>query len=112
MKYYDPVDTSMVEKSKLDEDTQGKDVDPTHYRSMVGTLMYLTSSRPDLGLWYSNDYVIALTAFAYADHTGYQDTRRSTSGSMQLLGDRLVSWLSKRQKIAAISSTKAEYIAL
>ncbi|GJX45229.1 hypothetical protein Tco_0261905 [Tanacetum coccineum] len=39
-------------------------------------------------------------------------TRRSTSGSKQLLGDRLVSWSSKRQKSAAISSTKAEYIAL
>ncbi|GJZ85860.1 hypothetical protein Tco_0651199 [Tanacetum coccineum] len=38
----------MVEKSKLDEDTQGKAVDPTHYCGMVGTLMYLTSSRPDL----------------------------------------------------------------
>ncbi|GJZ80815.1 integrase, catalytic region, zinc finger, CCHC-type containing protein [Tanacetum coccineum] len=44
----DPVDTPMVEKSKLDEDTQGKAVDPTHYCGMVGTLMYLTSSRPDL----------------------------------------------------------------
>ncbi|GJU84846.1 retrovirus-related pol polyprotein from transposon TNT 1-94 [Tanacetum coccineum] len=43
-----PVDTPMVEKSKLDEDPQGKAVDPTHYRGMVGTLMYLTSSRPDL----------------------------------------------------------------
>ncbi|GJR61589.1 retrovirus-related pol polyprotein from transposon TNT 1-94 [Tanacetum coccineum] len=42
------VDTQMVEKFKLDEDTQGKAVDPTHYRGMVGTLMYLTSSRPDL----------------------------------------------------------------
>ncbi|GJR55293.1 hypothetical protein Tco_1405814 [Tanacetum coccineum] len=41
-----------------------------------------------------------------------QDTRRSTSGSMQLLGDRLVSWSSKRQKSVAISSTEAEYIAL
>ncbi|GJW26022.1 hypothetical protein Tco_0039833 [Tanacetum coccineum] len=38
----------MVEKSKLDEDTQGKAVDPTHYRGMIGTLMYLTASRPDL----------------------------------------------------------------
>ncbi|GJU88656.1 hypothetical protein Tco_1301079 [Tanacetum coccineum] len=80
MKSCDPVDTSMVEKSKLDEDTQGKDIDPTHYRSMVSTLMYLTSIRPDLGLWYSNDPVIALIAFAYVDHAGYQDTRRSTSG--------------------------------
>ncbi|GKB42771.1 hypothetical protein Tco_0887713 [Tanacetum coccineum] len=44
----DPVDTPMVEKSKLDEDTQRKAVDPTHYRDMVDTLMYLTSSRLDL----------------------------------------------------------------
>nr|GEU58938.1 retrovirus-related Pol polyprotein from transposon TNT 1-94 [Tanacetum cinerariifolium] len=44
----DPVDTPMVEKSKLDEDPQGKSVDPIHYREMVGTLMYLTTSRPDL----------------------------------------------------------------
>ncbi|GJV96214.1 retrovirus-related pol polyprotein from transposon TNT 1-94 [Tanacetum coccineum] len=147
MESCDLVDTPMVEKSKLDEDTQGKAVDPTHYRGMVGTLMYLTSSRPDLvyavcmcaryqarptekhlhavkrifrylrgivnqGLWYSKDSAIALTAFADADHAGCQDTRRSTSGSMQLLGDRLVSWSSKRQKSAAISSTEAEYIAL
>ncbi|GJY83729.1 hypothetical protein Tco_0497105 [Tanacetum coccineum] len=44
----DPIDTPMVEKSKLDEDPQGKAVDPTHYHGMVGTLMYLTASRPDL----------------------------------------------------------------
>nr|GEW66617.1 hypothetical protein [Tanacetum cinerariifolium] len=101
----------MVEKSKLDEDTQGKAVDPTHYYGMVRTLMYLTSSRPDLGLWYSKDSTIALTAFTDTDHAGCQDTRHSTSGSMQLLGDRLVSWSSKRQKSTAISSTKAEYTA-
>ncbi|GJZ81323.1 retrovirus-related pol polyprotein from transposon TNT 1-94 [Tanacetum coccineum] len=135
MESSDPVDTPMVEKSKLDEDTQGKAVDPTHYRGMIGTLMYLTASRPDLtfvvcmcaryqakptekhlhavkrifkylrgtvnrGLWYPKDSSIALTAYADADHAGCQDTRRSTSGSMQLLGDRLVSWSSKRQKSA------------
>ncbi|GKC42118.1 retrovirus-related pol polyprotein from transposon TNT 1-94 [Tanacetum coccineum] len=44
----DPVDTPMVEKSKLDEDKEGKAVDPSHYRSMIGTLLYLTASRPDL----------------------------------------------------------------
>ncbi|GJS67233.1 hypothetical protein Tco_0681797 [Tanacetum coccineum] len=64
------------------------------------------------GLWYPKDSSIALTAFADANHAGCQDTRRSTSGSMQLLGDRLVSWSSKRQKSVAISSTEAEYIAL
>ncbi|GJU95680.1 hypothetical protein Tco_1320436 [Tanacetum coccineum] len=112
MESCDPVDTPMVEKSKLDEDTQGKAVDPTHYHGMVGSLMYLTSNRPHLGLWYSKGSAIALTSFANADHAGCQDTRRSTSGSMQLLGDRLVSWSSKRHKSAAISNTKAEYITL
>ncbi|GJV23254.1 retrovirus-related pol polyprotein from transposon TNT 1-94 [Tanacetum coccineum] len=92
---------------KLDEDPQGKSVDPTRYRGMIDTIMYLTSS-----LWYSKDYCIALTAFADADHAGCQDTRKSTSGSMQLLGERLVSWSSKKQKSTAICSTEAEYIAL
>ncbi|GJX51688.1 retrovirus-related pol polyprotein from transposon TNT 1-94 [Tanacetum coccineum] len=87
----DPVDTPMVEKSKLDEDKEGKAVDPSHYCGMIGTLLYLTAN---------------------ADHAGCQDTCRSTSGSMQFLGDRLVSWSSKRQKSAAISSTEAEYIAM
>ncbi|GJV46749.1 retrovirus-related pol polyprotein from transposon TNT 1-94 [Tanacetum coccineum] len=44
----DPVDTPMVEKSKLDEDKEGKTIDPSHYRGMIGTLLYLTASRPDL----------------------------------------------------------------
>ncbi|GJR21036.1 hypothetical protein Tco_0969563 [Tanacetum coccineum] len=94
----------MVEKSKLDEDPQGKAADPTHYRGMVGTLIGHGIPKECLA--------IALTAFADADHAVCQDTRRSTSGSMQLLGDTLVSWSSKRQKSAAISSTKAEFIAL
>nr|GEX37918.1 retrovirus-related Pol polyprotein from transposon TNT 1-94 [Tanacetum cinerariifolium] len=64
------------------------------------------------GLWYPKDSSVALTAFADADHAGCQDTRRSTSGSVKFLGERLISWSSKRQKSAAISSTEAEYIAL
>nr|GEV05935.1 hypothetical protein [Tanacetum cinerariifolium] len=44
----DPVDTPMLEKSKLDEDKEGKIIDPLHYRGMIGTLLYLTASRPDL----------------------------------------------------------------
>nr|GEW66285.1 hypothetical protein [Tanacetum cinerariifolium] len=217
----DSVDTPMVENSKPDEDLQGKPVDATLYRGMIGSLMYLTSSRPNLiyavclcaryqakptkkhlnvvkrifrylkgtinmglwyskdtgmsltayayadhagrgmigslmyltssrpnliyavclcaryqakptkkhlnavkrifrylkgtinmGLWYSKDTGMSLTAYAYADHTGCQDTRRSTSRSTQFLGDKLVSWSSKKQKSTAISSTEAEYISL
>ncbi|GJQ99440.1 hypothetical protein Tco_0522425 [Tanacetum coccineum] len=65
-----------------------------------------------MGLWYSKDYCISLIAFANTNHAGCKDTRRSTSRSMQLLGDILLSWSSKKQKSTAISSIKAEYIAL
>ncbi|GKE75955.1 hypothetical protein Tco_1542075 [Tanacetum coccineum] len=65
-----------------------------------------------MGLWYSKDTDIALIAYADADHIGCLDTRRSTFGTAQFLGDRLVSWSSKKKKSTAISSTEAEYIAL
>ncbi|GJT91791.1 retrovirus-related pol polyprotein from transposon TNT 1-94 [Tanacetum coccineum] len=44
----DPVDTPMVDRLKLDEDPLGIPVDQTRFRSMIGSLMYLTASRPDL----------------------------------------------------------------
>ncbi|GKE75786.1 hypothetical protein Tco_1537827 [Tanacetum coccineum] len=143
----DPVDTPMVDRLKLDEDPLGIPVDPTRYQGMIGSLMYLTTSRPDLvfavcmcaryqasptkkhlealkqvfrylrgtinwGLWYPEDTAMALMAYADADHAGCQDTRRSTSGSAQFLGDKLVSWSSKKWKSTVISTTKAEYIAM
>nr|GEV84178.1 reverse transcriptase domain-containing protein [Tanacetum cinerariifolium] len=58
------------------------------------------------------DTSMSLTVFADADHAGCQYTRRSTSRSAQFLGDKFVSWLSKKQKYTSISSTEAEYIAL
>nr|GEV28929.1 uncharacterized mitochondrial protein AtMg00810-like [Tanacetum cinerariifolium] len=48
MLYSDSIATPLVEKSKLDKDLQGKPIDATLYRGMIGSLMYLTSSRPDL----------------------------------------------------------------
>ncbi|GKD56516.1 hypothetical protein Tco_1289903 [Tanacetum coccineum] len=137
----------MVERTKLDEDLSRIPVDQTQYRSMIGSLMYLTASRPDLvfvvcmcaryqskptkkhleaiiwvfrslqgtinmGLWYPKDTAMALTTYADADHTSCQDTRRSTSGSAQFLGDKLVSWSSKKKTSTSISSTEAEYIAM
>nr|GEU69990.1 hypothetical protein [Tanacetum cinerariifolium] len=118
------LDTPMVEKSKLDEDKEGKAVDRSHYYGMIGTLLYLTASRPDLQFAIcmcaryearpteKHDSSVALTAFVDADYAGCQDARRSTSGSVQFLVERLISWSLKRQKSAAISSMEAEYIAL
>nr|GEZ02066.1 retrovirus-related Pol polyprotein from transposon TNT 1-94 [Tanacetum cinerariifolium] len=116
----DSVDTPMVEKSKLDEDKEGKAVDPSHYHARsiekhvhaVKRIFRYLRGTVHRGLWYPKDSSVALTAFADADHAGCQDTRRSTSGSVQFLGERLISWSSKRQKCAAISSMKAKYIAL
>ncbi|GJT54022.1 hypothetical protein Tco_0989076 [Tanacetum coccineum] len=137
----------MAERPDLDEDKGGKLIDPTRFRGMVGSLMYLSASRPDIvfavcmcaryqakptemhltaikrifrylkgtihmGLWYPKDSGFELKAFADADYAGCHDTRRSTSGSAQFLGHRLVSWSSKKQKSTAISTTEAEYIAL
>ncbi|GJS59695.1 hypothetical protein Tco_0654479 [Tanacetum coccineum] len=65
-----------------------------------------------MGLWYPKDTAIALTAYVDADHAGCQDTRRSTSGSGQLLGDKIVSWSSKKKTSTSISSIEAEYIAM
>ncbi|GJY84894.1 hypothetical protein Tco_0498920 [Tanacetum coccineum] len=97
------------------KDPKGKTVNPTRYHGMIGTLLYLTASRPDLVFvvcMCARIHCIALTDFIDANHAGCQDTRKSTSRSMQLLGDRLVSWSLKKQKSTAISSTEAEYIAL
>ncbi|GJZ20690.1 retrovirus-related pol polyprotein from transposon TNT 1-94 [Tanacetum coccineum] len=74
------------------------------FRYLKGTI--------NMSLWYSKDTGISLTAYADADHAGCQDTRRSTSGSARFLGYKHVSWSSKKQKSIAISSTRAEYIAL
>ncbi|GJS33498.1 uncharacterized mitochondrial protein-like protein [Tanacetum coccineum] len=92
--YCDSVDTPMVEKNKLNADLQGTPVDAILYRGMIGSLMYLTSSRLDLiyafclcaRYQYSKDTGMSLTAYSDADHAGCQDTRRSTSGSAQSLG--------------------------
>ncbi|GJT84728.1 retrovirus-related pol polyprotein from transposon TNT 1-94 [Tanacetum coccineum] len=90
METSDRVDTPMVEKSKLDEDQQGKVVDPTHYHGMIGTLMYLTSR-----------FCITLTTFADVDHAGCQDTKRSTSG-MTAHDEK---WVSSTERVKMIPTT-------
>ncbi|GJR26849.1 retrovirus-related pol polyprotein from transposon TNT 1-94 [Tanacetum coccineum] len=98
---HDSVDKPMVEKNKLDEDLQRTPVDATLYRGMIGSPHVSIIQIP-----------VSLTAYADANHAGCQDTRRSTSGSAQFLGDKLVSWSSKKQKSTTISNREAEYIAL
>ncbi|GJX14250.1 ribonuclease H-like domain-containing protein [Tanacetum coccineum] len=147
MEKCDTVGTPMATKPKLDADFSGKFVDQTDYRSKIGSLMYLTSSRPDIvqavcycaryqarptekhlkevkrifrylrgtinmGLWYPKDSGFELTTFSDANHVGCIDTRKSTSGGIQFLGDKLVIWMSKKQDCTAMSSAEAEYVGL
>ncbi|GJY08218.1 ribonuclease H-like domain-containing protein [Tanacetum coccineum] len=98
----------------------GKLVDQINYRSMIGSLIYLTFSRPELvqagtinmGLWYPKDFGFELTAFSNADHVRCIDNRKSTSRGIQFLTDKLARWMSKKQDYTAMSSTEAEYVAL
>nr|GEV13263.1 hypothetical protein [Tanacetum cinerariifolium] len=105
MKKCDIVGTPMATKPKLDADLSVKLVDQTDYHSKIRSLMYLTSSRPDIVQSVS---IFELTAFLDADHARCIDTFKSTSGGIQFLGDKLVSWMSKKQDCTAMSSVKAE----
>ncbi|GJR35380.1 retrovirus-related pol polyprotein from transposon TNT 1-94 [Tanacetum coccineum] len=99
----------LLSKFLLSHEFSKGTVDPTLFIRRQGKDILLVQI-------YVDDIIFASTtpelSYADADHVGCQDTRRSTYGCMQLLGDTLVSWSSKSQKSNAISSTKAEYIAL
>ncbi|GJU24288.1 retrovirus-related pol polyprotein from transposon TNT 1-94 [Tanacetum coccineum] len=139
--------TPMEIKDKLDLDKNRTLVDATKYRSMIGALMYLTSSRPDIihatclcaryqakptekhlkyvkrifpylwgtinmGLWYTKDFGFELTEFSDADYARCKDTFKSTSGGLRFLGEKLVSWSSKKQDCTSLSTAKVEYVSL
>ncbi|GJV27114.1 putative ribonuclease H-like domain-containing protein [Tanacetum coccineum] len=87
MEACDPVGTPMEIKDKLDLDQNGSPVDATKYR-------------------------IELTGFSDADYAGCKDTFKSTSGGAQFLGEKLVSWSSKKQDCTVLSTAKAEYVSL
>ncbi|KAJ9545484.1 hypothetical protein OSB04_025191 [Centaurea solstitialis] len=141
-----PIKTPMPTGNLLGPDLAGKPVDQKIYRSMIGSLLYLTATRPDimfatcfcarfqatpkeshlaavkrilrylkgtpeLGLWYPKDSSFELISFTDSDYGGCKLDRKSTSGSCQFLGDKLVSWTSKKQNCVSTSTAEAEYVA-
>ncbi|KAJ9556652.1 hypothetical protein OSB04_011266 [Centaurea solstitialis] len=141
-----PIKTPMPTGNLLGPDLSGKSVDQKIYRSMIGSLLYLTATRPDimfatcfcarfqanpkeshlaavkrilrylkgtpeLGLWYPKDSSFELISFTDSDYGGCKLDRKSTSGSCQFLGDKLVSWTSKKQNCVSTSTAEAEYVA-
>ncbi|WVZ90003.1 LOW QUALITY PROTEIN: hypothetical protein U9M48_036341 [Paspalum notatum var. saurae] len=131
-----PMTTPMSTNTALDADEDREAVDQKEFRGMIGSLLYLTATRPDI------QFVVCLCAryqasprtshrqavkriFRYlkftpelglwyssnADHAGCRIDRKSTSGTCQLLGTSLVSWSSRKQASVSLSTTEAEYIA-
>ncbi|WVZ51645.1 LOW QUALITY PROTEIN: hypothetical protein U9M48_002767 [Paspalum notatum var. saurae] len=120
-----PMTTPMSTNMALDADEDGEAVDQKEFRGMIGSLLYLTATRPDI------QFAVCLCAryqasprtshrqavkhifrgFSDADHAGCRIDRKSTSSTCQLLGTSLVSWSSRKQASVSLSTTEAEYIA-
>ncbi|GKC25857.1 retrovirus-related pol polyprotein from transposon TNT 1-94, partial [Tanacetum coccineum] len=117
------IGTPLATKPKLDVDLSGKPqtklttivklARPTkkHLKEVKRIFRYLRGTI-NMRLWYPKDSGFKLTAFSDADHVGCLDTRKSTSGGIQFLGDKLLSWMSKKHDCTAMSSAEAEYVAL
>ncbi|GJW15249.1 hypothetical protein Tco_0019382 [Tanacetum coccineum] len=65
-----------------------------------------------MGLWYTKDSGFELIAYSDADHAGCKDDCKSTSGGLQFLGGKFISWSSKKQDCTAMSIADAEYVSL
>ncbi|GJR73054.1 putative ribonuclease H-like domain-containing protein [Tanacetum coccineum] len=112
--------TPIETQKPLVKDEEATDVDEHLYRSMIGSLMYLSASRPDimylkgkhkLGLWYPRVSSFDLEAYSDSDYVGANLDRKSTTGGCQFLGRRLISWQCKKHAIVATSTIEAEYVA-
>ena len=141
------VGTPMSSSIRLDADSEGKKINEKLYRSLIGSLLYLTASRPDilfavcicarfqssptethlkavkrifkyiactvkLGIWYPKNENFDLIGYSDADYAGCKIDRKSTSGTCQLLGNKLISWSSKKQNSVALSTAEAEYVSI
>ncbi|GJZ83209.1 hypothetical protein Tco_0648382 [Tanacetum coccineum] len=142
--------TLMEIKDKLDLDKNGTLVDATKYCSMIGDLMYLMSSRPDIVhvtclcaryqakptekhlkevkskkksfsgisdpspilIRSCDSDLVTRKMILDVDYAGCKDTFKSTSGGAQFLGEKLVSWSSKKQDYTALSTAEKEYVSL
>ncbi|GJV23327.1 retrovirus-related pol polyprotein from transposon TNT 1-94 [Tanacetum coccineum] len=112
MEKAESIGTPMATKPKLDADLSGKLVDQIDYRSKIGSLMYLTSRSLDIvqAVCYCARYQARPTEKHLkrdADHARCLDTHKSTSRGIQFLGDKLVSWMSKKQDSTAMSPAEA-----
>nr|GEX35117.1 hypothetical protein [Tanacetum cinerariifolium] len=97
--------TPMETSKPLLKDENAEDVDVHIYRSMISSLMYLTSLRPDIMFV---DSPFNLEAYTDSDYAGASLDRKFTTGGCQFLGSRLISWQCKKQIVVANSITEAD----
>ncbi|XP_075079784.1 uncharacterized protein LOC142165038 [Nicotiana tabacum] len=90
------IDTLIVTATRLDMDESGSSMNQTMYRGIIGSLLYLTASRPDI--------VFSMGLCNLVD-------RKSASRMAHFLGSCLISWGTRKQNAMALSTTKAEYVA-
>ncbi|KAJ9553200.1 hypothetical protein OSB04_017245 [Centaurea solstitialis] len=81
-----------------------------HLKAVKRIFRYLKGT-VNLGLWYTKGSGYELTGYTDADHGGCKLDRKSTTGHIQFLGDKLVSWASKKQNCVSLSTAEAEYVA-
>ncbi|GJT39024.1 putative ribonuclease H-like domain-containing protein [Tanacetum coccineum] len=114
--------TPMEPNKALIKDEEADSVDVHLYRSMIGSLMYLKASRPDImfavcacarfQVTPKLSHLICGRAFSDSDYARASLDRKSITGGCQFLGKRLISWQCKKQTIVANSTTEAEYVAV
>jgi hypothetical protein len=142
-----PTPMVMDLKKMNDVSTDLGEINPHLYRQLIGSLMYLVNTRPDIcyavnilsqfmtqprqthwiaakhvlrylrgtvgyGLRYASSVDLRLQGYVDGDWAGSAVDRKSTSGCCFTLGSAMVSWCSRKQSSVALSTAKAEYIAL
>ncbi|KAE8655248.1 hypothetical protein F3Y22_tig00117034pilonHSYRG01564 [Hibiscus syriacus] len=99
-------------RAKLSKFDGGKRVDAAKYQSLVGSLRYLTCTRPDIsysvGVTKAEDFM--LVGYSDSDWCGDVDDQKSTSGYVFFLADTTFTWLSKKQLVVTLSTCEAEYV--
>ncbi|GKC10886.1 putative ribonuclease H-like domain-containing protein, partial [Tanacetum coccineum] len=112
--------TPMETQKILLKDEDGEEVDVHLYRSMIGSLMYLTSSRPNIlfavcacARYQVNPKVSHLHVVKriFSDYAGASLDRKSTTRGCQFLGCRLISWQCKKQTVVSNSIIEVKYVA-
>lgn len=140
--------TPMEARLKLSKRIEDEVVNPTAYRSIIGSLRYLVNTRPDLAYsvgvvsrfmeaptkahWGAVKHILRylkgtagfgcmyerntelkpfLLGYSDSDFAGDTEDWKSTSGMVYFLGNSMVTWASQKQRIVALSSCEAEYVA-